>query len=107
MEPRRPDNIPGYNHPSDNTSYSKNGMYKTFTEGQKPKKKEKFGVVSSGSQYASAASPSIDDDNCPVCNTPYTSVCNCVYSDKKCKNGHVWYISRTDGQPTVGNPHKK
>ena len=42
MEHRRPENIPGYVHPG-TESYSKNNIYKTFTEGQKPKKIEKFG----------------------------------------------------------------
>ena len=44
--------IPGYVHP-EKTVNSRGNKYKTFTEGQKPKKKEKFGSVVSGNQYAS------------------------------------------------------
>lgn len=108
MEPRRPENIPGYVHPG-SESYSKNNIYKTFTEGQKAKKKETFGTVSVGKQYASLNTLKVEDteDMCPTCNTKYISICNCVYSDKTCKNGHVWYTARGDGKCKIGNPHKK
>ena len=43
-EHKRPDNIPGYEHPT-NLKYSRDGIYKTFTEGKKAKKKEKFGKL--------------------------------------------------------------
>lgn len=46
-ELKRPDNIPGYEHPTE-SQYSKNSMYKTFTEGAKKQKRQKFGVISSG-----------------------------------------------------------
>ncbi len=84
-------------------------MYKTFTEGQKAKKIEKFGTVSAGNKYASSNSLNDEDDNdlCPVCNTKYVNICNCVYNDKTCKNGHIWYTSRGDDKPRIGNPHKK
>ncbi len=52
MNDKRPNTIPGYVHP-DNTIKHRGTMYKTFTEGQKPKKKEKFGSTVAGSQYAS------------------------------------------------------
>jgi len=44
--------IAGYEHP-DKTIKSRGTKYKTFTEGQKPKKKEKFGSTIAGSNYAS------------------------------------------------------
>jgi hypothetical protein len=44
--------IPGYVHPEKSVK-TRGCKYKTFTEGQKPKKKEKFGSVISGNQYAS------------------------------------------------------
>jgi hypothetical protein len=111
METRRPETIPGYIHP-DSESYSKNNIYKTFTEGQPAKKKETFGKVSVGKQYASVnalAHTLTHNQNeiCPICSETYISVCNCVYNDKTCKNGHVWYTSRGDDKPRIGNPHKK
>lgn len=105
MEYRRPENIPGYEHPG-SYSYSKDNIYKTFTEGQKPKKKENFGTISTGKQYASITSLN-DDELCPSCSKKYVSSCNCVYNDKTCENGHIWYTSRFDGKPIIGNPHKK
>ena len=106
MEHRRPENIPGYVHPG-TESYSKNNIYKTFTEGQKPKKIEKFGTVSVGTKYSSARLLDDTDDLCPVCSSKYVKICNCVYSDKTCVNNHVWYTERGNGNPKVGNPHKK
>ena len=52
MEPKRVDNIPGYEHPT-TLKYSRNNVYKTFTEGKAPKKNEKFGTTESGKQYSS------------------------------------------------------
>ena len=105
MEPRRPEHISGYEHPS-NSTYSRNGIYKTFTEGEKTKKNETFGNTSVGSQYATIANFTKDEENlCPKCNSPPTSICNCAYSDKKCSNGHIWYTAR-DGKSKLGNPHK-
>ena len=44
--------IAGYEHP-DKTIKSRGTKYKTFTAGQKPKKKEKFGSTTAVSNYAS------------------------------------------------------
>jgi len=52
MDSKRPTTIPGYSHP-EKTTTSRGNKYKTFTEGQKPKKKEKFGSTVAGNQYAS------------------------------------------------------
>lgn len=52
MESKRPDTIPGYVHPETTTKH-RGTVYKTFTEGKKPKKKEKFGNTVAGNQYAS------------------------------------------------------
>lgn len=100
-EHRRPDTIPGYTHPTE-LKYSRNSMYKTFTEGKKAKKKEKFGKTVAGKQYATYGE--IDSETCPECNTPSVATCHCAYSDKKCSNGHIWYINR-DGKIKSGNPH--
>ena len=51
MENKRQENI-GYNHP-DCIISSRGSKYKTFSEGKKPKKKEKFGSTNVGNQYAS------------------------------------------------------
>ena len=49
---RRPSNIPGYIHP-ETTTVTKGSQYKTFTEGERPKKREKFGTTDVGNKYAS------------------------------------------------------
>tara|TARA_B110000971_G_C19738420_1_gene376343 strand:- start:203 stop:514 length:312 start_codon:yes stop_codon:yes gene_type:complete len=103
MEHKRPTDIPGYTHPGDMT-YSRANIYKTFTEGKNPTKKEKFGVTTSGNKYAKLI---VEDKECPVCKEEATKICPCVYNDRTCENGHVWYTSRNDGEPTIGNPHKK
>lgn len=102
-DPRRPDNIPGYQHPK-NYSYSKQGVYKTFTEGEKPKGKEKFGNNASHSQYSKFGNFQEENEMCPTCNTESVSICPCGYSDKTCTNGHKWYTDRT-GKIIKGNPH--
>lgn len=113
MEPKRPDNIPGYTHPSSN-SYSRDSMYKTFTEGQKPKKKETFGVTSVGGMYASNKSllneeknEKNEENNCPVCYEECIKICPCGYNDRICSQGHIWFTNRNDGKIKIGNPHKK
>jgi len=100
-EHKRPTNIPGYEHPTTMT-YSRDGVYKTFTEGKKAKKKEKFGNTSVGKQYASYGD--YDEDSCPVCEEAPVFTCPCGHSDKKCAGGHIWYTDR-DGKVKVGNPH--
>jgi hypothetical protein len=52
MDTKRPSTIPGYVHP-ETATITRGDKYKTFTEGQKPKKKEKFGSTVAGNQYAS------------------------------------------------------
>ena len=112
MEPKRPNNIPGYVHPNSN-SYSRNSMYKTFTEGQKAKKKEKFGVTSIGGLYVSHKTleneeeEEKEENTCPVCMEECIKICPCVYNDRICSQGHVWFTNRNDGKIKVGNPHKK
>lgn len=106
MEPKRPENIPGYEHPGDNiVSKSSGGYYKTFTEGKKPKKNEKFGRTSTGDVYGNVRTSVTDEDQtCPVCKKTAISTCNCGFSDKRCENGHIWYTDRT-GKVKKGNPH--
>jgi len=108
-EPRRPDNIPGYEHP-DATNYSRQGIYKTFTEGKKIRKIEKFGTTTAGKQYSTYGAyrktmeEDMEDDICPVCSEEPIQTCPCGYSDKKCSSGHVWHTNR-DGVVKLGNPH--
>ena len=53
MEAKQSDLIPGYSHPVKTVS-SRGTKYKTFTEGQKSKKKEQFGsIIVAGNKYAS------------------------------------------------------
>ena len=105
--PQRPDTIPGYNHPENNSVTQKGtSIYKTFTEGKKVKKNEKFGSTQIGVNYTKAGK-NIDEKEevCPVCDKPPVVICNCIYSDKKCKDGHIWYTDR-GGKIKTGNPHK-
>jgi hypothetical protein len=99
----RLDNISGYVHPENNSSRPKGGIYKTFTEGQKPKKNEKFGSTQLGTKYSNISES--NDDKCPICSKPAINTCKCGYSDKICDNNHIWYIDRA-GNIKLGNPHK-
>jgi len=106
-EPKRPDSIPGYTHPESNTggSLSRGGVYKTFSE-KKPRegKKEVFGTTTAGGIYSSYKDEQSEDTICPICSEESIYSCPCVYSDKRCPSGHVWYIGR-DGKVKKGNPH--
>lgn len=106
-ESRRPSAIPGYSHPEKQTRTSRGGIYKTFTEGKKAKKKEKFGNTEITTQYASSQQLEIEKEEkvlCPVCEEEAVKTCPCAYSDKTCSQGHIWYTAR-DGKVTKGNPH--
>jgi len=96
----RPENIQGYEHPSEHNYISRNGVYKTFTEGQK--KQEEFGNVTVGKQYAT--SNDLNNDKCPECQGIAIRTCQCAYSDKTCSQGHTWYTDR-EGKLKKGNPH--
>lgn len=104
MEPRRPDSIPGYSHPQTNNTLT-GGVYKTFSE-KKPRggREETFGSTNISSRYVAYTNNTSEEENCPVCSAKIESICNCIYSDKTCQNGHVWYTAR-DGQIKNGNPH--
>ena len=82
-------------------------MYKTFSEGSKPKKKEKFGKTTLDNQYLSSKDLRQEEKTehqCPKCGELANKICNCSYSDKTCPKGHVWYTDR-EGKIKVGNPH--
>ena len=98
--------LAGYVHP-ESTNTNRDSRYKTFSETDKKKKShmDKFKSVAVGKQYASLATKIDEADTiCPVCKEKAIDYCDCVYSDKKCKEGHVWYIDR-EGETKVGNPH--
>ncbi len=107
MEPRRPESIPGYEHPDDKTltKSSSQVYYKTFTEGKKPKKNEKF-KRAVNTKYSKCQTTVSDDgiESCPYCKSPAIYTCPCGYSDKRCCNEHIWYTGR-DGKVKKGNPH--
>ena len=103
---QRPEKIPGYVHPETNSSVSKGGIYKTFTEGKKPKKNEKFGNTQLNNIYIKSKEYNTEEEDlCPVCDNPPVNICNCIYSDKRCELNHIWYTDRT-GKIKTGNPHK-
>jgi hypothetical protein len=62
-ELKRPDNIPGYEHPN-KLEYSRDSKYKTFTAGKK--KKKKYGPVAVGKKYSQYTEQEID--LCFICN---------------------------------------
>lgn len=102
--------IKGYEHPSSEDANfmgnalvgGRNKIYKTFSE---TSTKKEFGNTVVGKNY-SRTQTSDEKENCPVCGLGYSIVCNCIYSDKKCENGHVWYTDR-EGLVKKGNPHKR
>jgi hypothetical protein len=94
----RPETIEGYVPPSE-IKYSRQGVYKTFTEGQK---KQIFGKTNVGKQYA--AYGEYVEEKCPECSEQSIKTCVCGYSDKICINGHSWYTDR-NGKIKKGNPH--
>ena len=107
---KRPETIPGYVHPEGTVSHSRRdkGVYKTFTEGEDATGSETFSSTTTETQYATNADSDEDEDTtnlCPQCKTPAVFVCNCAYSDKRCKDGHTWYTDRS-GTARCGNPHK-
>lgn len=44
-------------------------------------------------------------DYCPICSEKYVSVCRCIKSDRKCKNGHQWHIE--NGKVKLGDSHRR
>ena len=104
-ELQRPDSIPGYVHP-ETTNTNRSNVYKTFTEGGQGRK---FGTTSvsknSYAGYGNSYGDVSEDDMCPMCKESAVEVCPCVYSDKKCANGHTWYTNRNK-RVMVGNPHQ-
>ena len=102
---KRPESIPGYQHPTENHyRYSSNQtIYKTFTEGKRQKKNQKFSNIQITNKYSIFQENPVE--KCPICQEDAIYVCPCVNSDKKCTNNHVWYINR-DGNIIQDNPHK-
>lgn len=106
-QPKRQETIEGYIIPDNTNCINQDvkSVYKTFTEGQKIKKNEKFGNNIGIKNYKK-----IDEDVnntdliCPVCSGESILTCYCLYNDKKCSEGHIWYTDRK-GIIKVGNPH--
>lgn len=106
MDSKQSNLIPGYSHPT-HTISSRGRMYKTFSEGSKPKKKEKFGNTTLDNQYLSSKDLRHEEKiehKCPSCDELANKICNCSYNDKTCPKGHIWYTDR-EGNIKVGNPH--
>lgn len=96
-------NIEGYEPPSQLNYSNKRSIYKTFTPGLKAKKNEKFGNTIAEPIYGHY---NFEEEKCPVCKEIPKQLCYCIYNDKSCSNGHIWYYDR-DGKLRTGNPHKK
>ncbi len=95
----------GYVHPEKSVS-DKRSIYKTFTENSglgKAKNINEFNSTNLSKIYTKFDNVEMND-NCPKCNDIVVRSCNCAFSDKYCKNGHVFYTER-DGKIKFGNPH--
>ena len=104
MEHQRPEKIEGYNPPENFVYNSKNNtIYKTFTDSSISDDNIYDISIETGKQYALSGEKILD--NCPICNIEAYYTCPCAYSDKKCKNGHIWYTNRC-GDIINGDPHK-
>ena len=95
--------IKGYIHPTKPNS-NRGKYYKTFSEGKKAKKREKFGKTCLNGQYSQLGDSKTDDYSCPLCKELTKKVCHCGYNDKSCSNGHTWYTDR-NGKVKIGSPH--
>lgn len=106
-EPKRPENIPGYVHPVSASNFSgKNRQYRTFTE--RGTSKTVYGRPVTAVAYSSNGTlMSETPELCPVCSETPSKICNCVYSDKQCKNGHFWYYDRDTDKISYKNPHAR
>jgi hypothetical protein len=95
----------GYVHPENSTA-DKRSKYKTFTENSglgKAKSINDFNSTTLGKIYTKFDNIQISD-NCPKCDEVIIKTCQCAFSDKSCKNGHIFYTER-DGKIKFGNPH--
>ena len=111
----RPDSIPGYEEPENakpftgggkiitNINTSLNGIYKTFDENAKGKKKNEFKSVVLENSYMTNNIQEDENDICPVCSKPPVYKSYTVYNDRKCEDDHCWYIKR-DGEIVIGKP---
>ena len=89
--------ISGYYHPK-NIKSIKNNMYKTFNE-----KNKDYRSSLRNYDYATFTSGSLEI-KCPNCKKDALYQCDCVYKDKQCVNGHIWYVDK-DGKIVQGDPH--
>ena len=100
-----PKPCPSFNTKNGRNSISYGGTYKVFNENAKGKKATEFGSTTVENKYSlNSISNNDEDDLCPSCGQQAIEVCPCVYCDKKCSEGHVWYVQR-DGLIKLGNPH--
>ncbi len=104
--------IEGYEHPNSSSDENFLGnalvggrgkIYKTFSDSES---KKTFGTTVVGNNNYSKIESINNKDGCPVCSLSYKYVCNCIYNDKTCDNGHIWYTDR-EGNVKTGNPHKR
>lgn len=104
MDHKRPEHISGYVHPETAVS-SKAGTtpYSVYKKGNG--QKSVYASAPSSSVYKIVNTESDDSNTCPKCSEKAEHCCNCIYNDKKCSNGHIWYSTR-DGSVKLGNPHK-
>lgn len=90
--------LPGYKHP-EATNTTRSTVYKTFSE-----KHNDFGNTVKDKKYATMSHYIDASEKCPECNSNIVERCQCSFSDKKCVNGHIFYVNR-QGEIKIGNPH--
>jgi hypothetical protein len=97
--------IPGYQHPEKQivkqiAKYE--NQYKIFDS----ESKNDY-IISTKPTYATYATFTDKASSlyaqCPECNEEALYECDCVYKDKQCKYGHIWFISQN--KIIKGDPH--
>ena len=102
MSSARPESIPGYEPPTQVNTKQSGTLYRVFDEGSKSRKIEQFDITDTAKP--GYAAQMVDKQRCPVCEDEPVFECNCIFADKRCKLGHVWYTKRT-GEVLVSDPH--
>lgn len=94
--------IPGYQHPEKQIvkQIAKHeNQYKIFDS----ESKNDY-IISTKSTYATFTDKDSSlHSHCPECNEEALYECDCVYKDKQCKYGHIWFVSQN--KIINGDPH--
>tara|TARA_B100001175_G_C19331848_1_gene552943 strand:+ start:202 stop:561 length:360 start_codon:yes stop_codon:yes gene_type:complete len=106
MSQSRPENIPGYEAPSQTNSkpIGRGTKYYCFNPDKRIKSIEDCTTVEIGN--GNYTTNIVDAQVCPTCGEQPVFECNCIFADKRCGAGHVWYTDR-EGIVKDTDPHHK